>query len=180
MPIDDVDGARRPDPAGSRAVSASSTKRLSSATRTGKPAKRSVNRREVLARQQRRGHQEAACLLSWTALKIGAHRDLGLAEADVGADQAVHRARQLHVGLDVVDGLGLVGGQRVGEEGLHLALPRGVGAERVPDRHRALAVEVDELLGDEERGRAGLGARSSATRRRPCATARARRRPSRA
>jgi hypothetical protein len=112
---------------------------------------------EVLAGEQGRGHQHGRLLVVLDRLEDGAHRDLGLAEADVGAHQAVHRPRQLHVGLHVLDRLGLVGRQRVGEELLHLALPLGVGAEGVAHRDGALPVEVDQLLGDEEGRGARLG-----------------------
>ncbi|MPN11873.1 hypothetical protein SDC9_159181 [bioreactor metagenome] len=40
----------------------------------------------------------------------GAQGDLGLAEADVAADQPVHRLARFHVGDDRGDGLRLVGG----------------------------------------------------------------------
>jgi hypothetical protein len=115
------------------------------------------DRGEVLAREQRRGHQEGGLLAVLDGLEGGANGDLGLAEADVGADQPVHRARHLHVGLHVLDRLGLVGRERVGEELLHLTLPRRIGAEGVPDGDVALAVEVDQLLSDEVGGRPGLG-----------------------
>src|SRR3546814_20798122 len=50
-------------------------------------------------------------------LERRAHRDLGLAVADVAADQPVHRHGALHVALDLVDGRQLVGrlveGERV-------------------------------------------------------------------
>jgi len=55
------------------------------------------------------GTSTAACLLSCTALKTARHRHLGLAEADVAANEAVHRDVALHVGLDLVDGAQLVG-----------------------------------------------------------------------
>ena len=38
----------------------------------------------------------------------GAHRHLGLAEADIAADQAVHRRRSAHVGNDLVNRAGLI------------------------------------------------------------------------
>ena len=81
-------------------------------------------------------------------LERGAHRDLGLAEADVAAHQAVHRDRALHVALDVVDGLQLVGRLLERERLLHLVLPRRVGREGVARRGQPLPVEHDQLLGD--------------------------------
>ena len=75
-------------------------------------------------------------------LEGGAQRDLGLAVADVAADQPVHRPRRFHVGLDQLDRLALVG--RLGEREalLELALPVGVGVERVPAAAAALGVEA--------------------------------------
>ena len=57
-------------------------------------------------------------------LERGANRDLGLAVADIAADQAVHRARGFQVALDIVDRGLLVGRLGVGERVLHLVLPR--------------------------------------------------------
>ena len=50
-------------------TSASSTNRLSRATRTGKPAKRSVTVAKCWLASNVVGTKMAACLLSWTALK---------------------------------------------------------------------------------------------------------------
>src|SRR6476469_8585302 len=77
-----------------------------------------------------------------------ANRDLGLAVADVTADQPVHGHRALHVGLDLVDAGQLVGRLDVREGVLELALPRGVGAEGVPGRGHACGVQPDQLTGD--------------------------------
>ena len=86
---------------------------------------------EVLLHEQGRRHQDRDLLAVLHRLERGPHGDLGLAVADVAADQPVHRDRLLHVGLDLVDGGELVGGLDVREGVLELALPRGVGAERV-------------------------------------------------
>ena len=102
----------------------------------------------MLAREQRRRHEDGDLLAVLHRLERGAQRDLGLAVADVAADEAVHRDRPLHVGLDVVDRLQLVGRLLVRERLLDLALPRRVGRERVPGRREAPAVEHDELLRD--------------------------------
>ena len=88
--------------------------------------------REVLLGEQRGGHQHRDLLAVLHGLERGPDGDLGLAEADVAADQAVHRGLVLHVGLHVDDGLGLVGGGLVGERLLHLPLPGRVGGEGVP------------------------------------------------
>ena len=107
-----------------------------------------AERLAVLAREQRGGHEHDDLRALLHRLERGAHRDLGLAVPDVAADEAVHRDRPLHVALDVVDGLELVGRLLERERLLHLVLPRRVGSERVTGRRQALPVEHDELLGD--------------------------------
>ena len=115
----------------------------------------------VLARQQRRRDEHGDLLAVLDRLEGGPHRDLGLAEADVAAQQAVHRIRPLHVRLDVGGGDALVGRVDEREGVLHLALPRRVLAEREPLGVDPLLVEDDELLRDLTHGRAdpalGLG-----------------------
>jgi hypothetical protein len=76
------------------------------------------------------GHEDGDLLAVLHRLERGPHGDLGLAVADVAADEPVHRDRALHVGLDLVDGAQLVGRLDVGEGVLELALPRGVGRRR--------------------------------------------------
>ena len=58
---------------------------------------------EVLLDEQRRRHQDGDLLAVLHRLERRPHGDLGLAVADVAADQPVHRDRLLHVGLDLVD-----------------------------------------------------------------------------
>ncbi len=85
----------------------------------------------VLLHEQRRRHEHRDLLAVLNGLERGAHRDLGLAVADVTGEQAVHRDRPLHVGLDLVDGGQLVGRLGERERLLQLALPRGVRREGV-------------------------------------------------
>ena len=85
----------------------------------------------MLLRQHGGRHQHGDLLAVLDRLEGGPHCDLGLAEADVAGDQAVHRDRPLHVGLDLVDGGQLVGRLREGERLLELALPGRVRAEGV-------------------------------------------------
>jgi hypothetical protein len=54
------------------------------------------------------GTSTATCLPSCVGLERGPQRDLGLAVADVADDQPVHRADELHVGLDLGRGSRLV------------------------------------------------------------------------
>ena len=95
---------------------------------------------EVLLDEQRRRHEHGDLLAVLHRLERRPHRDLGLAVADVAADQAVHRDGPLHVGLDLVDGAQLVGRLDVGEGVLELALPRGVRARR---RGPAVAIRAE-------------------------------------
>jgi hypothetical protein len=134
-------------------------KRDSAFTVTGNCAYRSAKVLQVLLHEQGRRHEHGDLLAVLHGLERGPHGDLGLAVADVAADEAVHRDLALHVGLDLVDGGELVGGLDVGEGVLELALPRGVRGERVPGRRHPRGVEPDELGGDllDVRLRAGLG-----------------------
>ncbi len=75
-------------------------------------------------------------------LERGAHGDLGLAEADVAAEQSVHRPRALEVLLDRFGGGELVVGLVELERRLELALEIGVGEERRRLRELALGVEL--------------------------------------
>ncbi len=102
----------------------------------------------MLAREQRRRNEHHRLLAVLHRLERGAHRDLGLAVADVAAHEPVHRDRPLHVRLDLLDRAQLVGRLFEGERLLHLALPRCVDGERVAGRGQALAVEHDELFSD--------------------------------
>ena len=99
----------------------------------------------VLLHEQRGRAQDGHLLAVLDRLEGRPHRDLGLAVADVAADEAVHRHRALHVGLDLVDGAQLVGGLDVGERVFELALPRGVGREGVAGGGHPCGVEADQL-----------------------------------
>ena len=85
----------------------------------------------VLLREDRGRHQDRDLPAILHRLERRADRDLGLAVADVAADQAVHRTRGLHVLLDGLDRGQLIGRLLVREARLELALPHGVGLERV-------------------------------------------------
>ncbi len=102
----------------------------------------------VLLGQQRRRHQDGDLLAVLHRLERRPYRDLGLAVADVAADQPVHRDRLLHVGLDLLDRGELVRRLGVREGVLQLALPRGVRAERVALGVLPGRVELDQLGGD--------------------------------
>ena len=101
------------------------------------------------------GARTAACVPSCTALNTARTETSVLPKPDVAADQAVHRPWLFHVRLHVGDRLQLVFGLDEFERGLHLGLPRGVGAEGVSLDRQAAPVELDQLVGH----LAGRGAR---------------------
>src|SRR3954454_8815388 len=105
-------------------------------------------RAEVLLREDRRRREDEHLLAVVRRLERGPERDLRLAVADIAADEAVHRLRALHVGLDLLDRLALVGGLLPGEGGLELSEPVGVLGERVAVAAAALGVEVEQLAGE--------------------------------
>ena len=95
-----------------------------------------VGERVAVLRSQQRGrcqHRDLLAVLD--RLERSTDGDLGLAEADVAADQPVHRVGALHVDLDFVDRLALIGRLDERERLLHLVLPRRVHA-RTHDRRR--------------------------------------------
>ena len=104
-------------------------------------------RAEVLLGEDRRRHQQHHLLVVLDGLEGGAQRDLGLAVTDVAADQAIHRARRLHVGLDELDRVALVGRLGERERVLELALPVGVHRVGVALAALALRVQVQQLAG---------------------------------
>ena len=95
----------------------------------------------------------------------GAHGDLGLAEADVAADEPVHRPRRLEVLLDRLDRALLVLGLAVGELGLEPLEPlvlEVVGAARAP------AAAARRARAARRRARARTRARGPSGSARPC------------
>ena len=101
----------------------------------------------MLLRQDRRRHQHRHLLAVHHRLERGADRHLGLPIPDVAGHQPVHRARGLHVPLDLLDRLPLVGSLFVGERFFHLPLPRRVGGKGVAGPPLARRVELQELPG---------------------------------
>ena len=102
----------------------------------------------VLLREHRRRDEHQRLLAVQRDRERGADRDLGLAEADVAADEPVHRARRLEVLLHRLDRALLVLGLPVRELGLEPLEP--VAGEVVGDAGRGLAprVERDQLAGE--------------------------------
>ena len=83
----------------------------------------------VLVGQDGRRYEQGDLLAALDDLQRRPHRDLGLAEPDVAAQQAVHRAAEGEVGIDLLDGRQLVGRldvqELLGELSLELRLAGG-------------------------------------------------------
>ena len=109
---------------------------------TGHPLAEGV---QMLLGQDRGRDQHGHLPAVLRRLEGGPDRHLGLAEADVAADQPVHRARPLHVGLGLGDGPDLVGGGDEGEGGLEFLLPGRVGPEGVARLGLAARLDLEEF-----------------------------------
>ena len=93
------------------------------------------------------GTSTATCLPASTAAKGRADRDLGLAIADVAADQSVHRLALGHVVLDRFDRRELVGRFLVRKSRFELCHPVRVFGQISKARlEPALGLDVDQLL----------------------------------
>ncbi len=68
-------------------------------------------------------HEHGDLFAAHDGLESGANGDLGLAEADIAADEAIHRLLGFHVGLGGGDGGELIRSFPVEERSLELALP---------------------------------------------------------
>ena len=82
-----------------------------------------AERPPVLDGQHRRRHEHRHLLAGLDGLERRPHRQLGLAVADVAAQEPVHGDGLLHVGLDLADGADLVRRLLVRERLLELHLP---------------------------------------------------------
>ncbi len=98
------------------------------------------------------GHQDGNLFAIGDGFEGGAQGHLGLAVAHVAADQAIHGAGVLHVGLDFFDHAQLVFGLNIGEAGFQLLLPGGVGGEGVALDDAAAGIELKQILGHFEDG----------------------------
>ena len=101
----------------------------------------------MLLREHRRRAEERHLLARHRDAEGGAQRDLGLAEADVAADEAIHRPRRLEVLVHLVDGARLVGRLVEGEGRLEGAVVVVGRRQRVARERLALGVEAQELVG---------------------------------
>ena len=110
----------------------------------------------MLAGEHRGGHEDRALLAVENALHGRAQRDLRFAVADVAAEQAVHRHRLFHIGLDLLNAPELIVRFGVAERLFKLRLPRAVRRKGVARRAGARGIELCKLGG--ELLRRGLGA----------------------
>ena len=124
-----------------------------------------LERVPVLLGEDRRRAEEERLLPVHGGGERGAHGDLGLAEADVPADEPVHRPRRLEIFLDRLDRPRLILGLAVRELGLEPLEP--LVLEVVGDARRllALGVQGDQLGGQLPHRLARAGPAGSA---RPC------------
>ncbi len=114
---------------------------------------------EVLLRQQRGGHEHRHLLAIGHGDEGGAQRHLGLAEADVAADQPVHRLAGLQVLDHGLDGGRLVDRLLEGETGAEGLVVLVAEAEGVTLAGGAARVEVEQFGGGVAHLGGGLAAR---------------------
>ena len=120
-------------------------KRETISTRTGKSRKRSRKVFQCCWASTVVGTSISVCLPFSAAAKAARTGDLRLAEADVAADEPVHRPRRLEVLLDRLDRRLLVVGLPVGEARLQLLEVLVAEVVGEPRRLLALRVEAQEL-----------------------------------
>ena len=77
----------------------------------------------VLPRKDRGGAEQGALLAVGNAFEGGAQGNLRFAEADVAAEQSVHRDGALHIVLDLVTAAQLIFGLFIGEACFKVVLP---------------------------------------------------------
>ena len=102
---------------------------------------------EVLFGQQRGRHQQCDLLARRGRHEGGAHRDFGLAEADVAADHAVHRLRRRQIGDHGFDAGELVGRFLERELCRELLVHRAVEIHRQPRARAALGLDLQQFGG---------------------------------
>ena len=107
----------------------------------------------VLLGEDRRRAEHEGLLPVQSGRERRAHCDLRLAEADVAADEPVHRPRRLEILLDGFDRPHLVVGLPIGEGRLQALEPVLAQVERDPGSLLAAGVEREELPGKLADGR---------------------------
>ena len=142
----------------------------------GEVAEALAERVPVLLREHRRRDEHQRLLAVQRDGEGRAERDLGLAEADVAADEPVHRARRLEVLLDRLDRALLVLGLPVGKLGLQ---PLEPVAGEVVARRRGWSGGARRARSARRRAPEPTRARGSSAAARPCRRASRVRAPSR-
>ena len=107
------------------------TSRDACATFTGRPAKRSVKVRKCCRASSVVGTTTATCLPDMATAKAARSASLGLAEADIAADQPVHDLAGRQIVEHRRDGNQLVLGFLVWEPGRELVIGAGVDLDGV-------------------------------------------------
>ena len=100
----------------------------------------------VLLREHGRRTEDRDLLAAHRDAERRPERDLGLAEADVSADEAIHRARSLEVAVHLFDRARLIVGLVERERRLEGAVVVVRGLDRVAGLRLALGVEAEELV----------------------------------
>ena len=111
----------------------------------------------VLECQHSRRHEYGGLLAVDGSLKGGADGNLGLAEAHVTADEAVHRLAALHIGFDGLGSGQLVGRVLIDERGLQLLLQVAVGRVGKALLLATCGIQADEFAGDILQAALGAG-----------------------
>ena len=101
----------------------------------------------MLLRQYGGRHQHGNLTTVHDRLESGAYRHLRLAVADITADQPVHGLGLLHIDLDVLLRLELVGRLDVGESSFHLLLPETIAGEGITRHNLAGGIKRQQLTG---------------------------------
>jgi hypothetical protein len=113
----------------------------------GKCRKALLERLVVLKRENGCRGKNRDLLVVAQGLERRAHGNFGFAVTNVAAQQPVHRAAGLHVGLDVHDRLSLIFGLSELEGILEFFHPLGVSGKRVSLRHLPLRIQLQEFVG---------------------------------
>ena len=104
----------------------------------------------MLAAEQRGRHHDCHLIPLPGGDQGGAQGDLSLAEADIAADQAVHRPRGPHVVQHILDGLELVFRLGEGEAGAELVIGARRRVQRLGLAQLAFGGDGDQRLGHVE------------------------------
>ena len=111
----------------------------------------------MLERQHCRRHEHGGLLAVDGSLEGGTDGNLGLAEAHVTADEAVHRLAALHIGFDGLGSGQLVGCVLIDERGLQLLLQVAVGRVGKALLLATCGIQADEFTGDVFQAALGAG-----------------------